>query len=54
VATVKLLCWAISIPRSQVNERRSDVGSLRTCLPSAATTAVVSLLGTFTSATKRE
>ena len=27
-------------PRSQVNERRSDAGSLRTCLLSAATTAL--------------
>ena len=28
MATVKLLCLAISSPRSQVNERRRDAGSL--------------------------
>ena len=54
VATVKLLCLAISNPRSQVNERRKDAGSFRTCRLSAATTAAVSLLGTLTSAVKRE
>jgi hypothetical protein len=54
VATVKLLCWAISSPRSQVNERRSEAGSFRTCRLSAATTAAVSLLGTLINATKRE
>jgi len=53
VATVKLLCFAISSPRSHVNERRSDAGSLRTWRFSAATTTAVSLLGTFTSAVKR-
>ena len=38
VATVKLLCLAIPSPWPQVNERRSDAGSLQTCRPSAATT----------------
>src|ERR1035437_9364692 len=50
----KLLCLAISCPRSQVNERRRDAGSLRTCLLSAATTVAVSLLGTLISMVKRE
>jgi hypothetical protein len=45
---VKLLCLAISSPRSHVNERRRDTGSLRTCRLSADTTAAVSLLGTLT------
>jgi len=45
VATVKLLCLAISSPRSQVSERRRDAGSLRTCRLNAATTVAVSLLG---------
>src|SRR5215813_9707562 len=53
VATVKFLWSAISLPRSQVKERRSSCGSLRTCLPSAATTLAVSLLGTLRSITKR-
>lgn len=47
VSTVKLLCWAISGPRSQVNERRKDAGSLRTGWLRAATTVVVSLLDTL-------
>src|SRR5579863_806193 len=46
---VKVLCFAISCPRSQVNERRRVAGSLSTCLLSAATTVVVSLLGTLMS-----
>src|ERR1039457_5258080 len=54
VSTVKLLCLAISCPRSQVNERRRVAGSLSTCLLSAATTVSVSLLGTLTSMVKRE
>lgn len=41
VATVKALCFAISSPRSHVNERRSDAGSLRTCRVNAATTTAV-------------
>ena len=45
VAKLKVLCWAISCPRSQVNERRRETGSLRMCRLSAATTTVVSLLG---------
>jgi hypothetical protein len=44
VATVKVLCLAISSPRSQVNERRRDTGSLRICRLRAATTTAVSLL----------
>jgi hypothetical protein len=51
---VKVLCLAISSPRSQVNERRRDVGSLRICRLNAATTAAVSLLRTLTRAVKRE
>ena len=43
VATVKVWCLAISSPRSHVNELRSDVGSLRICRLSAATTAALSL-----------
>jgi hypothetical protein len=54
VATVKLLCLAISSPRSQVKERRRAAGSLRTCRVSAATTTAVSLPETFTGAVKRE
>src|SRR6266404_3050359 len=54
VATVKSLCFAISSPRSQVNERRKVAGSLRTCLLNAATTSAVSLLGTLISMRKRE
>ena len=50
MATVKLLCLAISSPRSQVKERRRDAGSLRTFRLSAATTVAVSLLGTLISA----
>src|SRR5262249_45012153 len=53
VALVKFLWAAISLPRSQVKERRSSCGSLRTCLPSAATKVAVSLLGTLRSITKR-
>jgi hypothetical protein len=49
-----LHCWAISSPRSQVNERRSEAGSFRTCRLSAATTAAVSLPDTLTNAVKRE
>ena len=41
-------------PRSHVRDRRSDAGSLRICLVSAATTVAVSLFGTLISATKRE
>jgi len=41
-------------PRSQVNERRRDAGSLRTCRLSAATMVAVSLLGTLTRMVKRE
>jgi len=52
VATVKLLCLAISRPRSHVNERRREVGSLRICRLSAATTAAVSLLRTLTRSSK--
>ena len=54
VATVKLLWLANSNPRSHVNDRRSDAGSLRTWRLSAATTVAVSLLGTLTRMTKRE
>src|SRR3984893_14449270 len=54
VATVKLLCLAISSPRSQVNERRRVAGGLRTFRLSAARTVAVSLLGTLTSMVKRE
>jgi hypothetical protein len=51
---VKLLCWAISSPRSQVNERRNAAGSCCTCWLKAATTVPVSLPDTFMSVTKRE
>src|SRR5271163_4599405 len=54
VATVKVLCLAISSPRFHVNDRRRDVGSLRICRLNAATTAAVSLLRTLTKAVKRE
>ena len=54
MATVKVLCLAISSPRSQVNDRRREVGSLRICRLNAATTAAVSLLRTLTRAVKRE
>jgi hypothetical protein len=47
-------CFAISCPRSQVNDRRSDAGSRRICFVRAATTVSVSLFGTLTSAVKRE
>lgn len=51
---MKVLCLAISSPRSHVNERCSDAGSLRIRRLSAATTAAVSLLLTLTRAVKRE
>src|SRR5215468_375317 len=51
---VKLLCSAISSPRSQVSERRNATGSCRTCWLRAPTTVAVSLPGTFTSMQKRE
>src|ERR1700685_3052339 len=51
---VKLLCWAISSPRSHVSERRNVAGSFRTCWLRAATTVAVSLPGAFTSMQKRE
>src|ERR1700756_6058018 len=54
IAEVKLLCWAISNPRSQVSERRNVAGRVRTCRLKAATTVVVSLPGTFTSMQNRE
>ena len=54
VATVKLWCLAISSPRSHVNERLREAGSLRICRLSAATTVAVSLLGTLTRMVKRE
>ena len=41
---VKLLCSAISSPRSQVSERRNAAGSWRTCRLRAATTVAVSFL----------
>ena len=49
---MKLLCWAISSPRSQVSERRNVAGSWRTCWLRAATTVAVSLPDTFTSMTE--
>jgi hypothetical protein len=48
------LCFAISSPRSQVSERFSVAGSLRTCQLKAATTVSVFLLGTLISMAKRE
>ena len=50
MATVKLWCWAISSPRSQVNERRRKLADV---LAQSGALAV-SLLGTWTSMTKRE
>ena len=41
MATVKVLCLAISSPRSHVNKRHRDAGSLRTCRLSAATTEAI-------------
>lgn len=48
------LCWAHSIPRSQVIDRRKAEGSCRTGLLSAVTTLAVSFPGTFTSIVKRD
>lgn len=54
VSTVKRLCWANPIPRSQVNDRRKVEGRRRTCLLSAVTTLTVSFPGTFTSSVRRD
>ena len=51
---MKLLCLAISSPRSQVKDRLREAGSLRTCRVGAATTVPVSLLRTLTGMVKRE
>jgi hypothetical protein len=48
------LMFAICHPQFHVNVRRSAAGSLRACRLSPATTTALSLLGTFTSAVKRE
>src|SRR5262245_24764042 len=53
VATGKRLWPDISLPWSHVRERRSCSGNLRMCLASAATTVVVSFLGSLTSIVKR-
>ena len=50
---LKRLWPDISLPWSHVRERRSCSGNLRMCLASAATTVVVSFLGSLTSIVKR-